>query len=271
MDERQRQALSALGAASLEEALARLVEVGVLDDETLGMRRDEQLRRWRGQLTEALGDELEALRLEGRRRRDGAGEQRPEAVDQRFAARGPVVRLDERRAELERARLTPSANPTDAAASLAAAHDALGRALAVNALLSGHGPDQNDEPALIEPGPASMAPPPEGLQLREQRVGHRICLVAEGEIDISTAPALSAALESAAVSGASDLWVDMTGVRFMDSTGISALLALRGELPANRRLALICPPGAVRRTLALAGVEDAFEIFDDRAAAHAAG
>lgn len=90
-----------------------------------------------------------------------------------------------------------------------------------------------------------------------------------GEIDMATAPSLSAAIGEALAAGALELWLDLTPTGFMDSTGVHALLAAQTQArDLNRRLAIICPPGHIRRLFDLAGVSGRLPIYDDRAVAH---
>lgn len=105
-----------------------------------------------------------------------------------------------------------------------------------------------------------------------QIVGHRTVLAVEGEIDLQTTPALAAAIDEAIASGAAELWVDLTATRFMDSSGLHALVgAYRRTEELNRRLAVICPPGRpVRRLFEIAGASGVLPLYDDRAAAHRA-
>jgi anti-sigma B factor antagonist len=90
---------------------------------------------------------------------------------------------------------------------------------------------------------------PAPFAVGELRAGNRIVLVAAGEIDIATVPALHAALARAYATGADEVWLDLSAVDFMDSTGIHALV------DAEHRLAVICPDGPVRRVLTVAGVD----------------
>jgi anti-sigma B factor antagonist len=55
--------------------------------------------------------------------------------------------------------------------------------------------------------------------------------------------------------------VDLHGVEFMGSTGLSVLLTAQAELAgAGRVLSLVDPSPAVTRTLELAGLADTFTI-----------
>jgi len=110
--------------------------------------------------------------------------------------------------------------------------------------------------------------PPE-LTIAEARIGHRLVLAVEGEVDIASAEDLRVALAGAAQSGAVEVWLDLTGVEFMDSTGISVIVDTRSALD-SRRFAVICPDGPVRRVFEIAGIDRAIAIHPTRADAHAA-
>jgi len=88
-----------------------------------------------------------------------------------------------------------------------------------------------------------------------------------GELDMATGPRLREAID--AISDA-DLIVDLGGLSFIDSTGISILLGtLRRTEEAGKRLVVSCPPGAPRRVFELTGLQDVLEICDSRADAEA--
>jgi anti-sigma B factor antagonist len=71
-----------------------------------------------------------------------------------------------------------------------------------------------------------------------------------GEIDLYTVPQFQQALRAGMDSGASVLIVDLTDVQYIDSAGLSALIAAYKELSArNRRLFVVAPenhPGVSR-------------------------
>jgi anti-sigma B factor antagonist len=110
--------------------------------------------------------------------------------------------------------------------------------------------------------------PPE-LALTESRIGHRLVLAAEGEVDLASADQLRAALDAAAQSGCAEIWLDLSELEFMDSTGITAIVKARESFD-GRRFALICPPGPILRVLEIAGIERAIPIYETRSDAHSA-
>jgi anti-sigma B factor antagonist len=112
--------------------------------------------------------------------------------------------------------------------------------------------------------------PPE-FQLAEQRVDGRVVIAAHGEIDLATVGGLDAAVARALASDARDLWIDLTGVEFIDSTGLTAIVRAHKGLNDGRRLAVICPPGPARRAFEISGLDGHVSLFLDRAAVSAAG
>jgi anti-anti-sigma factor len=82
-----------------------------------------------------------------------------------------------------------------------------------------------------------------------------------GEIDLSTAPAVREAALSALQQFSTVLHIDLSGVSFMDSTGLEVLLATRrrAELLGGQ-LHLKDPTPAVLRVLEVTGVARLFEI-----------
>jgi anti-sigma B factor antagonist len=256
MDEHRRTLLAELQELSLETAVERLLELRVLDPATLASRRAERLRDWRTRPIEDLRDELEALRREARQQRRHAAAQIEEARRQRGvagAARDTIVQLDEHRDGFTR-RHRVGAQVADVSKAMDGAHAALAAALAARALL------EENEPSPEHPDATRLV-------VEEERAGERIVLRFAGEIDIATAQRLQDALDAAMSAGAAEIWIDLTAVRFIDSTGIAALLRATAALPGPRRLAVICPDGPARRALELCGLGKVLALYGDRTSA----
>jgi anti-sigma B factor antagonist len=100
------------------------------------------------------------------------------------------------------------------------------------------------------------------------QVGRRVVLAVAGEVDVACVDELNAALERAEATQPLELWIDLSRVGFMDSTGLTALLLAHRRM--NDHLSLICPDGNVRRLLELAGVDRVMAVHANRAAAQAA-
>lgn len=82
--------------------------------------------------------------------------------------------------------------------------------------------------------------------------GETATITATGELDIATRRKLSDEMVSLVARGAAHLIVDMSGVSFLDSSGLGALLGVR-HLGAS--LVLRKPSPAVRRVLDLVLVD----------------
>jgi anti-sigma B factor antagonist len=106
---------------------------------------------------------------------------------------------------------------------------------------------------------------PETMLLRlvvENRNGD-VLIRAVGELDMSSAPSLTAAAEDAIADGYRLLLLDLSGLSFLDSTGLSALLAIHRDAEArDSRAAIIAPSENALRVLEMLGVEQVLNIHD---------
>lgn len=104
-----------------------------------------------------------------------------------------------------------------------------------------------------------------GLKLELERTDDAAVVVARGEIDCSTAPALSDALRRVTFEGEGPVAIDLCAVTFMDSSGISVLLnAVRRLAQRDRRLSVVCPPGPLLRLFELTGLLSTLDIHSTR-------
>jgi anti-sigma B factor antagonist len=93
-----------------------------------------------------------------------------------------------------------------------------------------------------------------------------VCVAVAGEVDVDTAPRMRQAL-AAALQEASQVVVDLGAVTFLDSSGLSALIAAQqGADAAGVTLRLRHPAPVVRRLLALTGMDVLFDITSAPAA-----
>ena len=92
-----------------------------------------------------------------------------------------------------------------------------------------------------------------------------------GEIDINTVGELEDTLERAIIESAGAFIIDLSGVDFLDSSGLAALMRARALLGReDRALAVVCPRGAARRAFEVSGTAELFVIYDSREEAVAA-
>jgi anti-sigma B factor antagonist len=86
-----------------------------------------------------------------------------------------------------------------------------------------------------------------------------------GEVDAATGALLEEALEDAIRDSAGPFVLDLSGVDFLDSAGVSVLLRARALLGQTERpLLVVCPAGRVRRVLELVGIDDLFALYASR-------
>jgi anti-sigma B factor antagonist len=95
----------------------------------------------------------------------------------------------------------------------------------------------------------------------------------EGELDLGRAPSLKWALVDSVDAGYNQLVVDLTRVRFMDSTALSVLVGVNRSLDEGARMAIVCVNANVLKIFELSGMDGAFAIFPtlDQALAHVQG
>lgn len=107
------------------------------------------------------------------------------------------------------------------------------------------------------------------FELGEESPGDGAHIVSpRGELHVSTAPELAQHLSSAIDSGNTAIVIDMSGVEFIDSTGLSVLLnGLRLVTQMHGRMALVCTNPTVLRLFQVTNLDETFDIFEDRAKA----
>lgn len=80
-----------------------------------------------------------------------------------------------------------------------------------------------------------------------------------GELDHHSAPRVREALENLHLRAGEQLVIDLTGVTFCDSSGITALIAARNRaLAAHAAIALAAVPERVARIFHIVGLEAVF-------------
>ena len=95
------------------------------------------------------------------------------------------------------------------------------------------------------------------MTLRSYREGNVYTIALTGEMDLSNAGEVERELLHAETTNARTIVLDLSGLQFMDSTGIRLLIAADARSRADScRLTLTRPPAAVARVLCIAGVDD---------------
>lgn len=82
-----------------------------------------------------------------------------------------------------------------------------------------------------------------------------------GEIDLATQAEFRAVLSDLVVSGQVNLTIDLSGVEFIDSTGLGALIGARRRVHAfNGSLTLRAPSSPVMKVFSVTGLTRVFDI-----------
>jgi anti-sigma B factor antagonist len=105
------------------------------------------------------------------------------------------------------------------------------------------------------------APSSEDLEVTRREVSEGVLICVAGELDLLSAPAFSARLESEITHTEGAVILDLGEVTFMSSAGINALLRA-GDL-AGPRLRLRAMNHSVRRVLELTSLLDRFPIVTE--------
>lgn len=108
----------------------------------------------------------------------------------------------------------------------------------------------------------------EDLSVETAREGSIVHVTVRGEVDIATAPLLRAVLDGVYAAHPHRVEIDLSGVAFLDSHGLTTLIAARRRLAARgAALVLRAPSRPVARVLAASGLHRVFDLSADRQAA----
>jgi anti-sigma B factor antagonist len=101
----------------------------------------------------------------------------------------------------------------------------------------------------------------EAADIKSMREGGSVTVAVAGEIDLSTADQLDGAIREAEKTETKRIVVDLSALTFVDSTGLSVLLAAinRTRKDGNRLSFVPSKHEAVTRLLALTGTTEMFE------------
>jgi anti-sigma B factor antagonist len=100
------------------------------------------------------------------------------------------------------------------------------------------------------------------LSLATRTQGDRTVVAVTGEIDVYTAPKLREQIVSLVDEGQYHLVVDMSGVEFLDSTGLGVLVGgLKRVRAHDGSLALVCNEERILKIFRITGLTKVFPIF----------
>ena len=111
-------------------------------------------------------------------------------------------------------------------------------------------------------GYARAVPAAEQFSIALDATGPVVVLTASGEVDAHTVGELTAAVDTAVTEHERHVVIDAEAISFIDSTGITALVAAMRRLNrSRRRLALACDASsATGKALAMTGLDRMFEL-----------
>jgi anti-sigma B factor antagonist len=99
------------------------------------------------------------------------------------------------------------------------------------------------------------------LEVEVSRVDSADVVDVRGELDAGSALGLAGPLADIATDGDCNVVLDVTGLSFMDSTGMSVLLNARRRLTRQgRQLLVVCSPGPVMRLFELTSLVDTLRV-----------
>lgn len=103
---------------------------------------------------------------------------------------------------------------------------------------------------------------PQCFEIVDAQLQNAPGVAVRGEVDIAAVPALELALDGAIRDSAGAFVLDLCEVEFLDSSGLRLILRARALLAReDRALAVVCPPGPVRRLFTEVGIADLLFLF----------
>jgi anti-sigma B factor antagonist len=105
---------------------------------------------------------------------------------------------------------------------------------------------------------------PAQLEIERKVESGNARLMVEGELDIATVPRLERAAEATLDQHLSELVIDLSGLTFMDSTGLRFFIELYDDASEHGwTLTLLHPAGDPLRVFQLSGTEDHLPLVTD--------
>jgi len=106
------------------------------------------------------------------------------------------------------------------------------------------------------------------LRVETLRDGSECRVVLEGELDLGAIAAFEQELKRVEADRPEVVIVDLSGLRFMDSSGLRALVMADDRARSqSRRLAIVPGPPTVRRVFEITKLDERLDLVDDATAA----
>lgn len=103
-------------------------------------------------------------------------------------------------------------------------------------------------------------------EIRVEREDENVVAVLTGEVDMSNAATVRQEIAESVTPDDDALIIDMSGLSFIDSAGLHAMIELGTVLDERRQQLMLClPPGStIRRAIEIIGLPRAISIHSDR-------
>jgi len=101
----------------------------------------------------------------------------------------------------------------------------------------------------------------ESFAIASERNAQAHRLAPSGELDIATVPLLESAFDAVEQGDASKIVIDLSGITFIDSTGIQLLLRMNERCNGSGRLEIVASQ-PVERLLDITGLRDELPLVD---------
>ena len=103
------------------------------------------------------------------------------------------------------------------------------------------------------------------LKIDLSQIGAADVVTVRGELEVTSALSLATRFSEVVEERSGSVIVDLCDLSFIDSTGLTVLLtAFRRLRKRGRAMAIVCPPGPVRRVFELTRTLETLSVCDDR-------
>lgn len=100
-----------------------------------------------------------------------------------------------------------------------------------------------------------------GLKIDTEKSPDGLLIKVSGEVDLYSSPELRKVILKSVPSGKGDLAIDLSGVTYIDSSGVATLVeGLRSARENGSGFVLVMPSPAVTQVLELARLDSVFEV-----------
>lgn len=115
---------------------------------------------------------------------------------------------------------------------------------------------------MLSPPEIQSRPLPTELSIIRRDESDGVVLAPSGELDVVSAPELQSRVSDVLAEGHARVLIDLGGLRFVDSAGVSMLIKAKQEAQAAGRMLLLRrPTEQLQRVFAVVGMADWLEPF----------